>query len=106
MQNRGDVQMLYQSPAEFCAEYASAPSHDEASAPSHGAADVFGEKSTLDTITVVSETLDTARVEALWYTFGHEPDSGYYDVFERFSFILVKRHDGWCLHSAENLGYE
>lgn len=92
------VQMPYRSPAEFCAEYVKAGGQDENSA--------FGEKSTLDSMTVVSETPDEVRIEALWYTAGHDPDSGYYDVFERFAFVLVKRHDGWHLHSQENLGYE
>ncbi|MBF9134407.1 hypothetical protein I0C86_36585 [Plantactinospora sp. S1510] len=90
--------MLYQSPADFCASYVRAHSNAKAGK--------LGEESTLDTVTVVSETPDTARVEALWYTYGHDSDSGYYDVFERTAFVLVKRHDGWCLHSEENLGYE
>jgi ketosteroid isomerase-like protein len=93
--------VLYQSPADFCAEYASAHSHDEIDE-----AGVFGQKSTLDAMTVVGETPDSARVEALWYTCGHDPDSGYYEVFERIAFVLVKRHDGWYLQSEENLGYE
>jgi hypothetical protein len=50
-----DVQMLYQSPAEFCAEYAKAYNRDQT--------DEFGATSTLDSVTVVSETPDTARVE-------------------------------------------
>ena len=90
--------MLYQSPADFCAEYAEAHNRDQT--------DGSGEVSTLDEVTVVSETPDTARVEALWYTYGHAPDAGYYEVFERTRFVLVKRHDGWRLHSEENLGYE
>jgi hypothetical protein len=97
-QDRGGGSVLYQSPADFCAEYASAHTHDETG--------VHGEESTLDEITVVSETPDTARVEARWYTYGHDPDSGYYDVFERTAFVLVKRPGGWYLHSAESLGYE
>ena len=90
--------MLYQSPADFCAKYAKAHNRVETGG--------FGEVSTLDKVTVVSETPDTARVEALWYAYGHDPDSGYYDVFERTAFVLVKRHDGWRLYSEENLGYE
>lgn len=90
--------MAYQSPADFCAEYAKAHSLNEADE----ADAVF----TLQEVTVVSETPDTARVEALWFACGHEPDSGYYDVFERFAFDLVKRHDGWLLQATENLGYE
>lgn len=57
-------------------------------------------------MTVVSETPDAARVEALWFIYGHAPDSGYYDIFERTAFVLVKRYDGWRLHSEEDLGYE
>lgn len=90
--------MLYQSPADFCAEYAKAHNRDKT--------DGFGAVSTLEKVTVVSETSDTARVEALWFTYGHDPDSGYYDVFERTAFVLVKRHDEWRLHSEEDLGYE
>jgi len=90
--------MLHQSPADFCAEYAKANST--------GKTDAFGAESTLETVTVVSETLDTARVEALWFTCGHDPDSGYYDAFERTAFLLVKRSDGWRVRSEENLGYE
>ena len=63
--------MGYQSLADFCAEYASSHSHHETG--------VFGQTTTLDKMTVVSETPDTARVEARWYTSGHDPDSGYYD---------------------------
>jgi ketosteroid isomerase-like protein len=90
--------MLYESPADFCAKYAKAHSHDKD--------DGFGQTSTLGEVTVVSETSDTARVEVLWHTFGHAPDAGYYEVFERTAFVLVKRHDGWRLHSEDNLGYE
>ncbi|GLH96493.1 hypothetical protein [Phytohabitans aurantiacus] len=90
--------MAYQSPAHFCAEYAKDHSPTEA--------DESDAVFTLEKVTVVSETADTARVEALWFACGHEPDSGYYDVFERFAFILVKRDDGWRLHATENLGYE
>lgn len=90
--------MLYESPADFCAKYAKAHSHDKT--------DGFGAISTLDKVTVVSETPDTARVEVLWHTCGHDPDSGHYDVFEHTAFVLVKRDDGWRLHSEENLGYE
>jgi ketosteroid isomerase-like protein len=90
--------MLYQSPADFCVEYAKVHNHDK----TDGLDGVF----TLDEVTVVSETPDTARVDALWFAYGHDPDSGYYDVFERTAFVLVKRQDGWRVHSAENLGYE
>ncbi|MGX9887008.1 hypothetical protein [Streptomyces sp. NPDC002276] len=90
--------MLYRSPADFCAEYAKANNA--------GKTDAFGAESTLEEVTVVSETPDTARVEALWFTCGHDPDSGYYDAFERTAFALVKRPDGWRLHAEENLGYE
>ncbi|MFE9605811.1 hypothetical protein [Streptomyces hokutonensis] len=93
-----EVQMLYQSPADFCAEYAKANNA--------GKTDVFGAEFTLETVTVVSETPDRARVEALWFLCGHDPDSGYYDASERIAFVLVKRSDGWRLHSEENLGYE
>lgn len=90
--------MLYRSPADFCAEYAEA----------HGGTktDAFGAVSGLEKVTVVSETADTARIEALWFTYGHEPESGYYDVSERTAFVLVKGDDGWRLHSEEDLGYE
>ena len=90
--------MLYQSPADFCAEYAKAHQHDKD--------DGSGGVSTLDGVTVVSETPDTARVDALWYTSGHAPDAGFYDVFERIAFLLVKQDDGWRLRSEEHLGYE
>ncbi|GAA4711209.1 hypothetical protein [Phytohabitans rumicis] len=90
--------MLYQSPADYCAEYAKAHNRNKT--------DEFGAVSTLEKVTVVSETPDTARVEALWFTCGHDPDSGYYDVFERTAFVLVKRYNGWRLHSEEDLGYE
>ncbi|MEU6204475.1 hypothetical protein ABZ814_12915 [Micromonospora musae] len=93
-----EVRMLYQSPADFCAKYAEAHHRDQT--------DGSGETSTLESVTIVSETAETARIEAVWYTFGHEPESGYYDVFERTAFVLVKRRDGWRLHSEENLGYE
>jgi hypothetical protein len=94
----GEIQMGYQSVADFCAEYASSHIHDEPG--------VFGQETTLDKMTVVSETPDTARVEARWYTCGHDPDSGYYDVFERTAVVLVKRHDGWHPQSEENFGFE
>lgn len=55
-------------------------------------------------VTNISETPDTARVEALWFTCGHDPESGYYDVHERTAFVLVNRHDGWRLHAEEDLG--
>ncbi|MDX2704125.1 hypothetical protein PV350_14825 [Streptomyces sp. PA03-6a] len=90
--------MLYQSPADFCAEYARAHNHD--------ITDGFGAVTTLQEVTVVSETPQTARIEALWFSYGHEPESGYYDVFERTAFVLVKQHGGWRLHSKEFLGYE
>ena len=90
--------MAYESPAHFCTEYAKAHGRDET--------DESDAVLTLEKVTVVSETPETARVEALWFACGHEPDSGYYDVFERFAFILVKRHDEWHLHATENLGYE
>ncbi|MFZ4151725.1 hypothetical protein [Streptomyces pseudogriseolus] len=93
-----EVQMLYQSPVDFCAEYATA--HHRAHTDESGAA------STLEEVTVVSETPDTARVEALWFTYGHDPESGYYDARSRTAFLLVKRGDGWCLYSQEELGYE
>jgi hypothetical protein len=90
--------MRYESPADFCARYAEAHSRDETNR--------LGTTSTLDKVTVVSVTSDTARVEALWYLCGHAPEAGFYDVFERTAFVLVKRHDGRHLHSEENLGYE
>ncbi|MEE6257680.1 hypothetical protein [Plantactinospora sonchi] len=90
--------MPYQSPADFCAKYAGAHDRDQI--------DGSGGVSRLDGVTVVSETPDTARIEALWYACGHDPYSGYWDVFERIAFVLVKRHDGWRVHSEENLGYE
>jgi ketosteroid isomerase-like protein len=89
--------MLYQSPADFCAKYIEEHSDDKTNGP---------DKSTLDKVTVVSETPDTARIDALWFTYGHDPDSGYWDVSERTAFVLVRRDDGWRLHSAEDLGYE
>ncbi|GGX06343.1 hypothetical protein GCM10010297_29880 [Streptomyces malachitofuscus] len=89
--------MLYQSPADFCAEYATAHKHSKV--------DGFGAVSTLEEVTVVSESPDRARVEALWFTYGHDPESGYYDVLARTAFVLVKRYDGWRLHSQEALGY-
>ncbi|MFF7211761.1 hypothetical protein ACFZAU_14700 [Streptomyces sp. NPDC008238] len=90
--------MLYQSPADFCAAYARAHDRDRT--------DESGAVSTLEEVTVVSETPDTARIEALWFAYGHAPDSGYYDVFERTAFVLVKRDGGWRLQSEEVLGYE
>ncbi|GAA3398144.1 hypothetical protein [Cryptosporangium minutisporangium] len=90
--------MLYQSPAGFCSEYAQAHNSTKTNE--------FGGVSTLESVTVVSETPDTARVEALWFTYGHAPDSGYYDAHERTAFVLVKRPDGWLLHAEEDLGYE
>ncbi|SDS69740.1 hypothetical protein [Actinoplanes derwentensis] len=90
--------MLFQNPADFCAEYAKANSGNKTGE--------HGETSTLDMVTVVSETPDAARVEARWFTCGHAPDAGYYDVFERTAFLLVKQHDGWRLDSEEDLGYE
>ncbi|MFI8186163.1 hypothetical protein ACIF70_37495 [Actinacidiphila glaucinigra] len=90
--------MLYQSPADFCAEYARA--HNR------GKTDGSGAVTGLEEVTVVSETLQTARIEALWFSSGHDPYSGYYDVFERTAFVLVKQHGGWRLHSEKSLGYE
>jgi hypothetical protein len=90
--------MLYQSPADFCAKYAEFHKGENT--------DVFGGVSALHEVTVVSQTPDTARVEALWFTYGHAPDAGYYDVFERTAFVLVKRTCGWRLDSEEHLGYE
>lgn len=90
--------MVYRSPADFCAQYAEThnrPTTDE-----------FGALTSLEEVTVVGETPTTARVEARWFTAGHAFDAGYYDVFERTAFILLKRHDGWHLHSEEDLGYE
>ncbi|WP_143681738.1 hypothetical protein [Actinacidiphila glaucinigra] len=52
--------------------------------------DELGAVFTLEEVTVVSETPQTARIEALWFTCGHEPGSGYYDVFERTAFVLVQ----------------
>ncbi|MDX2648782.1 hypothetical protein PV341_35490 [Streptomyces sp. PA03-1a] len=60
----------------------------------------------LEEVTVVSETPEAARIEARWFSSGHDPDSGYYDVFERTAFVLVKQDGGWRLHSEEDLGYE
>ncbi|MEU4098515.1 hypothetical protein [Streptomyces sp. NPDC026673] len=57
-------------------------------------------------MSVVSETPETARIEALWFSCGHAPDAGYYEGFERTAFVLVKRDGGWRLHSEEHLGYE
>ncbi|WUD70658.1 hypothetical protein OG937_02650 [Streptomyces sp. NBC_00510] len=90
--------MLYQSPADFCAEYARAHNRDKT--------DEFGAVTTLEEVTVVSETPQTARIEALWFSYGHDPYSGYHDVFERTAFVLVKQDGGWHLHSEEDLGYE
>lgn len=90
--------MLYRSPADFCAEYARAHDRDRS--------DGFGGVSRLTEVTVVSETPQTARIEALWFTDGHAPDAGYYEVSERTAFVLVKQDGGWRLHSEEDLGYE
>ncbi|MFG1928588.1 hypothetical protein [Cryptosporangium sp. NPDC048952] len=60
--------MLYQNPADFCTEYAKAHDQNE-----NGK---FGSTSTLEEITVVSHTRDTARVAARWYTWGHDPIPG------------------------------
>ncbi|MEU6343327.1 hypothetical protein ABZ883_20590 [Streptomyces sp. NPDC046977] len=90
--------MLYQSPADFRAEYARVHDRDRT--------DGFGAVSALEEVIVVSETPETARIEARWFTYGHDPDSGSYDVYERTAFVLIKRHDGWRLHSEERLGYE
>jgi ketosteroid isomerase-like protein len=90
--------MLYRSPADFCAEYAKAHSRPET--------DATGDTVELDEVAVVSETPDTARVVASLFHHGHAPDAGYYDVFERIAFVLVKRDDGWHLDSEEHLGYD
>lgn len=92
------VQMRYQSPADFCAEYAEANSTDTT--------DDAGATSTLEAVTVVSQTPDTARVEARWYTCGHAPDAGFYDVIERTVYVLVKQSDGWRVHAKEELPFE
>ncbi|MBE1488585.1 hypothetical protein [Plantactinospora soyae] len=90
--------MPYESPADFCAKFAIERGGRDAG--------FFDARSVLDRVTVVGETTDTARVEATWYTSGHDPESGYWDVFERAAFVLVKRVDGWHLNSEEDLGYE
>jgi ketosteroid isomerase-like protein len=90
--------MIYQSPAEFRAEYAK--SGDRATA------EEFAELAVLEDVSVVSENADEARVEARWHISGHDPDSGYYDVVERTVFVLAQRSDGWHLHSTENLPWE
>jgi len=90
--------MHYQSPADVCAEYAKAHHCDKT--------DEFGTTSTLEAVTVVSETPDTARVEVRWHTSGHAPDAGYYEVVEPTVFVLVKRPDGWHILSTEDLPYE
>jgi len=90
--------MVYQSPADFCTEYAKTPNRNRNNQ--------LGEMSTLEAVTVVSETADTARVEARWFTSGHAPDAGYYDVIEPTVFVLVKRSDGWHVRSAHDLPYE
>ena len=89
--------MLHQSPASFCTTYAEAHRN--------GTAGEFGSESTLDGVSVVSQTPNTARIDALWYTCGHDPESGYYDVFQRTAFDLVKQHDGWHLQAEEIFGY-
>jgi hypothetical protein len=91
-QGGGEVEMPYQSPADFCTAL-----HRE---------ETGGTEWNLHEVTVVSETPDTARVEAVWFGCGHAPDAGYYDVFERTAFVLVKRGERWHLHSQEILGYE
>jgi hypothetical protein len=90
--------MLYQSPADFCVKYAEFHKGKNT--------DVSGGGSRLDEVTVVSQTPDTARIEACWYSYGHAPDAGFDDVFERTAFVLVKRTYGWRLDSEEHLGYE
>jgi len=90
--------MPYRSPADFCAEYTKEHNRDKT--------DDLGATSTLEAVTIVSENPDTARVEARWYTSGHAPDAGYYDVVERTVFVLVKRSDRWHIHSTEDLPYE
>jgi ketosteroid isomerase-like protein len=88
--------MRYGSPAAFCATYAEAHSDDKT--------DRLGTTCTLDSVTVVSETSDTAHVEALWYLYGHAPEAGFYDLRERTAIILVKQHDGWRVHTEADLG--
>lgn len=90
--------MPYQSPADYCAEYAKA---NEGTST-----DSFGNTCLLHEVTVVSQTPDTARVDVVWFAYGHAADAGYFDVFERTAVFLVKRDDGWHLHSEENLGYD
>jgi len=90
--------MRYRSPADFCAEYAKAHKSPKA--------DYYGDMSILEKVTVVSEAPDTARVEAHWYTYGNGPDEGFYDVFERTAFILLKKAGGWRVHSEEKLPYD
>jgi hypothetical protein len=68
--------------------------------------DEFGGMTSLSEVTVVSQTSDEARVVARWFTHGHAADAGYYDVFEPTAYVLVKRDDGWHVHSEENLDYE
>jgi hypothetical protein len=88
--------MLYESPADFCARYPregknpSTTRSDEASEPV--------------SVTLVSETPDTARVEVVWYTYGHDYDSGFYDVHELTAINLVRSGDRWIQHSEEPLG--
>jgi hypothetical protein len=96
-QGGGEVEMLYQSPADFCTELFEEALHRE---------EADGTEWSLHEVTVVSEAPDTARVEAVWFGCGHVPDAGYYDVFERTAFVLVKRGERWHLHSQEFLGYE
>lgn len=90
--------MPYQSPDDFCAEYAKAHEGTEI--------DSNGNVTSLDEVTVVGQTSDTARVVARFFTYGHASDAGYFDVFEPTAYVLVKRDDGWHVHSEENLGYE
>ena len=90
--------MPYQSPDDYCAEYAKA----NEGWSTHS----YGNTCKLDEVTVVSQTPDTARVDVLWFACGHAADAGCFDVFERTAVFLVKRDDGWHIHSEENLGYE
>ena len=90
--------MPYQSPADFCAEYAE--EHNSEQIDDSGGTTMF------EAVTVVSETPDTARVEACWYTFGHAPDAGFYEATERTIYLLAKRTDGWHIVATEQLPYE
>ncbi|MEO3930685.1 hypothetical protein ABGB07_43580 [Micromonosporaceae bacterium B7E4] len=95
--DQGEVQMLYQSVADFCAKYAETHKSHQNHDPDY--------LSELGSVKVVSETPDTARVEALRYASGHAPDAGFWDAYETVTFVLVRRHDGWRVHS-ETLDYD